>query len=92
MSLFWRYASAAGMLVAVGVALAIISWAELTDGAATAVFLALPAFTGILIEVVKRATWDGSDSRCADCGDGVRSYERYCQDCENERIGSGGGA
>lgn len=92
MSLFWRYASAAGMLGAIVVALAIVSQAGLTDGPAMAVFLGLPAVTGALVEAVKRATWDGSHGRCADCGAEVRSYQRYCQDCENDRMGSGGGA
>lgn len=92
MSLFWRYAGAVGMLGALVVALVIVSRAGLTDGAAMAVFLGLPALTGILVEAVKRATWDGAHGRCADCGAEVRSYQRYCQDCENERIGSSGGA
>lgn len=91
MSLRWRYGGAAAILAAALVALVIVSGAGLTGGAALAVFVGLPGFTLVLVEVAKRAAWDGSRGRCADCGTEVRSYHRYCEDCEPIRTGGGGG-
>lgn len=91
MSLRWRYGGAAAILVAALVALAIVSSAGLTDGTALAVFVGLPGLALVLVEVAKRAAWDGSRGRCADCGTEVRSYRRYCEDCEPVRTGGGDG-